>query len=89
MLDRIFDYLEFDDLVKMTGAWRLFWYVATMESLYKKFELTSSSKTFSILYQEIDQDIAMPKGAVKKNMTSKTSDLNLVDRAISGNTVSR
>jgi len=38
MLDTIFDYLDIDDLQKMTWVSKLFWFTATLERNYEKFE---------------------------------------------------
>jgi len=42
VLDHIFDYLEFEELEKIVLVSKLFWFVATQDRLFTKFDLDSS-----------------------------------------------
>lgn len=39
VLDLIFDYFTFEDLERIVLVSKFFWYVATLDKLYKKFEI--------------------------------------------------
>ena len=54
-LDKIFDYLDFEDLEKWVFWWKLFWYTVTLDRILEKYEedLWSSIKTVD----KIDEDL--------------------------------
>ena len=43
VLDKIFDFLDFDDLENAALVWKFFCYTATMDKLYAKFDLDNLS----------------------------------------------
>lgn len=44
LLDLIFDFLSFEDLEKMAVVCKLFCYAATLDRLYDKYEIPTSTK---------------------------------------------
>ena len=44
VLDLIFDYLPFEDLERVAGVWKFFWYTAFLDKLFEKYE--TQNQTF-------------------------------------------
>ena len=56
MVDKIFDYLDIEDLEIMTWVSRLFWFAATLERVYEKFTpCVIQEKADSYLDKELAQ----------------------------------
>ena len=47
LLDKIFDYFTFEDLERVAWVWKLFWYVATLDKLYVKYEIMMQVQTLT------------------------------------------
>jgi len=52
LLDKIWDYLEFDDLERLAPWWKLFWYVVTLDRLLEKYDHSYMSSKKAINYKQ-------------------------------------
>jgi hypothetical protein len=71
LLDKILDYLEFEELERVILVSKIFFYAATQEKLYIKFDLHSISSTLS--FQDEDVDKIMKKIKEKRSHKSIVS----------------
>lgn len=71
LLDKILDYLEFEELEKVILVSKIFFYAATQEKLYVKFELHSKSSSLS--FDENDADKTLKKVKEKRSHKSVVS----------------
>ena len=85
LLDKILDFMDFEDLEKMACVWKFFCYTATMDKLYIKFDFEEiSSDKESLTIKEKDSLSQDNQGVIKhgnKSAPSANSTLYRTDTA--------